>query len=102
MAEHSRSYLDRLNDWRVVAILADTGRASLVGRHLVAVGQCDRLAFRAIFKERRDWAKIWRHRRPLPKMPASNGMIPPRDSQCIWCVPHRTRPRDQYGQRRPD
>ena len=30
---------------------------------------------------------------PPPKILASNGMIPPRDSQCIWCVPNRCGPR---------
>ena len=29
---YTGSYLDKLNDWRVVAILADIGRASLVKR----------------------------------------------------------------------
>jgi hypothetical protein len=29
---YTGSYLDKLNDWRVVAILADLGRASLVIR----------------------------------------------------------------------
>jgi len=29
---YTGSYLDRSNGWRAVAILADTGQASLVGR----------------------------------------------------------------------